>query len=152
MVPGLEEGTMRVLGIHVREGCDAAFVGLRTPVGRAVTDTTSGYDAFISYSHALDGTLAPALQTGLEQFAKPWYRPRALRVFRDNASLTANPGLWSSIEKALASSTWFVLMASPEAARSPWVDREVAWWLANKSPQRLLVVLTDGQFAWDDGL
>ncbi|MBV9013336.1 MAG: hypothetical protein JO272_15065 [Pseudonocardiales bacterium] len=32
---------------------------------------TSGYDAFLSYSHALDGVLAPALQSGLERFAKP---------------------------------------------------------------------------------
>jgi hypothetical protein len=117
----------------------------------AVAGGTAGYDAFISYSHALDGALAPALQAGLERFAKPWYRPRALRVFRDTASLTANPGLWSSIERALASSAWLVLMASPDAARSPWVNREVTWWLENKSPQRLLVVITDGEFAWDDG-
>jgi len=41
-------------------------------------------------------------------------------------------------------------MASPKAARSPWVNREVEWWLAHKSPQRLLVVLTDGEFAWAD--
>ncbi|MBV9141755.1 MAG: TIR domain-containing protein, partial [Pseudonocardiales bacterium] len=109
---------------------------------------TSRYDAFLSYSHALDGVLASALQTGLERFAKPWYRPRALRVFRDNASLSANPGLWTSIEEALASSAWLVLMASPRAAQSEWVNREVAWWRANKSPQRVLVVLTEGEFAW----
>ncbi|MBV9727835.1 MAG: TIR domain-containing protein, partial [Pseudonocardiales bacterium] len=109
---------------------------------------TSGYDAFLSYSHALDGVLAPALQTGLERFAKPWYRPRALRVFRDNASLSANPGLWTSIEEALAASAWLVLMASPRAAQSEWVNREVAWWRENKSPQRVLVVLTEGEFAW----
>lgn len=108
------------------------------------------YDAFISYSHELDGALARAVQTGLEQCAKPWYRPRALRVFRDNASLPANPDLWFSIETALASSAWLVLMASL-AARSPWVGREVAWWLENKSPHRLLVVLTEGEFAWEDG-
>ena len=53
-------------------------------------------------------------------------------------------------EEALASSVWLVLMASPEAARSKWVNREVAWWLNNKSPQRLLVVLTEGEFAWDE--
>lgn len=93
-----------------------------------MADGTSGYDAFISYSHTLDGTLARALQTGLEQFAKPWYRPRALRVFRDTTNLAANPGLWSSIENALASSAWLVLMASPPAARSIWVNREVTWW------------------------
>jgi hypothetical protein len=118
-----------------------------------VAGGTPGYDAFVSYSHAMDGALAPALQTGLEQFAKPWYRSRALRVFRDTTSLSANPGLWSSIERALASSAWLIVMASPQAARSQWVDREVAWWLANKPLQRLLVVLTEGEFACaeDDG-
>jgi MTH538 TIR-like domain (DUF1863) len=112
---------------------------------------SSGYDAFISYSHALDGALAPALQTGLERFAKPWYRPRVLRIFRDTTNLAANSGLWTSIEKTLDASDWLVLMASPDAARSPWVDREVEWWRANKSPERLLVVLTEGEFAWDKG-
>jgi hypothetical protein len=34
-----------------------------------VTVGTSGYDAFISYSHALGGALAAELQTGLERFA-----------------------------------------------------------------------------------
>jgi hypothetical protein len=37
---------------------------------------------------------------------------------------------------ALVSSAWLVLMVLPDAARSPWVDREVAWWRENKSPQR----------------
>lgn len=111
---------------------------------------TSGYAAFISYSHVLDGALARGLQIGLEQFAKPWYQQRAVRVFRDNASLSANPDLWLSLETALASSDWLVLMASPDAAQSPWVDREVAWWLENKSPQKLLVVLTKGEFVWSD--
>jgi WD40 repeat protein len=110
---------------------------------------TSGYDGFISYSHALDGTLAPALQQGLERFAKPWYRSRALRIFRDTTSLSANPGLWASIERALASSRWLVLMASPEAARSVWVDRELAWWLEHRSADRVLIVLTDGEVVWD---
>ncbi|MHA6802810.1 TIR domain-containing protein [Salinifilum ghardaiensis] len=109
-----------------------------------------GFDAFISYSHAVDGKLAPALQREVERFATPWHRARSLRVFRDDANLTASPELWSSIERALHSSRWFVLMASPQAARSPWVDAEVAWWLANRSAQRLLIVLTDGEFAWDE--
>jgi hypothetical protein len=41
------------------------------------------YAAFLSYSHTADGKLAPALQSALYQFAKPWYRLRAVRVFRD---------------------------------------------------------------------
>ena len=47
------------------------------------------YDAFISYSHHSDARLAPLLQAGLHRFAKPWYRMRAVRVFRDEASLAA---------------------------------------------------------------
>ncbi|MGH3798264.1 MAG: toll/interleukin-1 receptor domain-containing protein [Pseudonocardiaceae bacterium] len=109
---------------------------------------TAGYDVFISYSHALDGALASALQTGLQQFAKPWYRLRALRVFRDTTNLAANPDLWTSIETALASSDWLVLMASPQAAQSKWVKREVEWWLDNKSPQRVLVVVTEGKYVY----
>ena len=79
------------------------------------------YDGFISYSHAADGRLAPGLQSALQRFATPWYRRRALRVFRDQTGLSANPHLWGSIETALAESRCFVLMASPEAARSEWV-------------------------------
>ncbi len=110
-----------------------------------------GYDAFLSYSRALDGVLGPRFQRELERFATPRYRIRTLRVFRDTASLTANPGLWSSIEQALTESAWFVLLASPEAARSRWVDREVSWWLANRPAERLLIVLTSGEAVWDEG-
>ena len=92
--------------------------------------STAGYDVFISYNRRQDGWLAPALQAGLERFAKPWYRISALRVFRDTASLAASPELWGTIEAALRDSRWLILLASPEAAQSSWVDREVAWWLA----------------------
>jgi WD40 repeat protein len=111
--------------------------------------STTGYDAFISYSRHEDGWLAPALQSGLEGFAKPWYRVRGLRVFRDKESLAASPELWGSIETALRDSRWLILLASPEAARSAWVDREVAWWLANKPPDRILIVATSGPLQWD---
>src|SRR5687768_606056 len=104
----------------------------------------STYDAFISYSHAADGKLAPALQNALQRFAKPWYKRRALHLFRDQTSLSASPGLWPSIEQALQSSRYFLLLASPRAASSRWVQQEVDWWLEHKSPQTLLIGLTDG--------
>jgi hypothetical protein len=50
------------------------------------------YKAFITYSHA-DMSLATALQSGLHSFAKPWYQLRAIRVFRDQTNLSANPDL-----------------------------------------------------------
>ena len=92
--------------------------------------SSADYDGFISYSHAVDGRLAPALQRGLHRFAKPWYRLRALRVFRDETSLSATPELWPSIVEALDGSRWLILLASPEAAESPWVNDEVAHWCA----------------------
>ena len=112
---------------------------------------TADYDAFISYSHQDDGDLAAALQSRMQRFAKPWYRMRALRVFRDTASLSANLGLWASIEKDLAASRWLVLLASPGAARSEWVNREVGWWLAHRPQERLLIVATSPGLVWDNG-
>src|SRR5437879_3435879 len=107
------------------------------------------YDAFISYSHAADGRLAPAVQTGLQRLARPWYKVRALRVFRDDTGLAVNPHLWASITAAMEDSSYFVLMASPEAAASPWVNREIEHWCATKNPDHILPVLTDGALTWD---
>ena len=119
--------------------------------GRQTSRARSSYRAFISYSHAADGKLAPALQAALHHFAKPWYKLRAIRVFRDEASLAANPALWTSIEQALDGSEWFVLLASPQAAASEWVGKEVEFWLEHKSLERFLIGLTAGEIAWDDG-
>ncbi len=111
----------------------------------------SVYDGFISYSHAADDLLAPRLQAGLQRFAKPWWKRRAVRIFRDESSLSANPHLWSSITDALDQSGWFVLLLSPDAAESPWVNNEVEYWLEHKDPDRIIPVLTDGEFGWHDG-
>jgi hypothetical protein len=108
------------------------------------------YNAFISYSHAADGKLAPAMQSALQRLAKPWYQRSKIRIFRDQTSLSANPALWSSIEKALAESEYFLLMASPEAAQSKWVRKEIEWWLSNRTIERMLILLTDGELAWDE--
>lgn len=107
------------------------------------------YDAFISYSHAMDSRLAPKLQAALERFAKKWYRRRALRTFRDKTGLSATPALWPAIERALEQSRYLILLASPKSAASVWVQREVAWWLAHRSVQTILIVLTSGELVWD---
>src|SRR6266478_3135860 len=78
----------------------------RPRAGRAVP-----YDAFISYSHAKDKPIAAALQSVVQKLGKPWYRRRALRVFRDNTSVSATPSLWPSIERALGESRFLVLLA-----------------------------------------
>lgn len=109
------------------------------------------YKAFISYSHSADDKLAPALQSALHRFAKPFYRLRAIRVFRDKTSLHLTPELWPLIQQALADSEYFLLLCSPDAARSHWVQNEVAEWLRlNDNADKLLLVLTDGEMVWDN--
>ncbi len=108
------------------------------------------YDAFISYAHGSDAGLGHALQSSLERLAKPWYRTRASRVFLDSSNLSASPALWPSIEDALGSSRWFILLASADAATSGGVDREVRWWLEHREPERILVVAAGPGLAWND--
>jgi WD40 repeat protein len=107
------------------------------------------YNAFLSYSHTADSTLAAALQSALHRFAKPWYKLRALHVFRDQTNLAVNPALWSSIREALDQSLYLILLASPEAAASPWVAKEAEYWIGKNGTAHVLLVLTGGALKWD---
>jgi hypothetical protein len=109
------------------------------------------YKAFISYSHAADGELAPALQSGLHRIAKPFYRLRAVRTFRDETSLHLTPELWPTIKKAIGESEHFILMASPSAAESQWVQNEVSerLRLRDGALDKFHIVLTEGDIVWD---
>jgi WD40 repeat protein len=109
------------------------------------------YDAFISYSHAADGVLAPALEHGLERLARPWYRLRAMAIFRDQSDLALTPHLWSTIVTNLDQSRYLIVLASPESAASAWVNKEVAHWCDTRGTEQLLLVVTGGEIAWDDG-
>ena len=61
---------------------------------------------------------ATRLQTGIERFATEDRRDRVVRIFRDDANLSASPNLWATIRAALGDSRRLVLLASPEAAAS----------------------------------
>ena len=111
------------------------------------------YEAFISYSHQADDKLATELQRALNRIARPsykWWQWWPPRVFRDQTNLPTTPDLGARIEDALLSSGAFVLLASPRAAASRWVDREVATWCAKKPLDRLFIALTEGSLGWDD--
>src|SRR5262249_58061689 len=107
----------------------------------------ASYDAFISYSHARDKPVAAALQSVMQKLGKAWYRRRALRVFRDDTSLSATPHLWSSTEQALSQSRFLILLASPEAATSRWVDQEIGYWLDHNNARTVFIALTPGELA-----
>src|SRR5262249_12689874 len=117
------------------------------------------YDAFISYSHKADARLAWALERHLKKFAKPWYRLRAVTVFRDESSLSVTAPLWPTIVGNLDDSRYLIVLASATAAASKWVRREICHWITGgtcdepenlRPPQiqtgrveRLLLVLTE---------
>ncbi|WP_432021873.1 toll/interleukin-1 receptor domain-containing protein [Streptomyces parvus] len=106
-------------------------------------------DGFISYSHARDRELAQALQRGMHKLARPWTRRQVISVFRDTTSLSANHDLWSSILGELERSRYFIYLASPEAAASRWVQKEIRFWLDNRSPDRILIAVGSGTVHWD---
>jgi WD40 repeat protein len=106
------------------------------------------YKAFISYSHATSTKLVSAFHSGLHQLAKPWFRVRNIRIFRDKTSLLVTSTLWSDLKVALSESEYLILFASPEAAQSRHVIRELKWWIKNRSPKKLILILLSGTIEW----
>jgi hypothetical protein len=44
-----------------------------------------------------------------------------------------------------------VYLASPGAARSPWVNREITYWKAHRPLDQFIILLTDGELVWNSG-
>jgi WD40 repeat protein len=107
------------------------------------------FAAFISYSHKADQALATALHGALHRFAKPWNKLRAVRIARDKATMDAASNLWGTIVRHIDDSAHFILLASTASARSPWVPREIEQFLRADGADRILIVLTEGEIAWD---
>ena len=69
--------------------------------------------------------------------------------------MSANSSLWDSIATALSSSEWLVFLAHPVAANSPYVQKEVDWWLTRRAStpaaaaERVVLVLAGGDVVWD---
>ena len=145
-----KRGTVYAFKSELKRWHAARAVAASPEPGTAERPKQPQYKGFISYSHAAQGALAPVLQSALQQFAKPFYRLRAIRVFRDETSLALTPGLWPTIQKALRDSEYFILIASPSSAASEWVQKEVGEWLRlnGGTPDKLLIVLAEGQLAW----
>jgi outer membrane protein assembly factor BamB/tetratricopeptide (TPR) repeat protein len=103
-----------------------------------------GYDVFISYHRATDAQLAASLKSVLQRLGKPWYRRKAMEVFLDDTDMSANPGLWPTILGAIDCTRYLLLLASPGAAQSDGVGREVEHFLKSSSAEKLLIAHTDG--------
>ena len=120
--------------------------GVEPPVSQG--SEAGEYDAFLSYTHR-DRPVVSGMQKGLHRIGRRLGQLRALRVFRDDTDLTASPDLWGRIAEALDRSRFLIVTLSPQAAQSPWVDKEVGYWLAHRGREQLLLVLAAGQLQWD---
>jgi hypothetical protein len=109
---------------------------------------SAGFDAFLSYTQR-DRLVANGIQRGLHQIGRRAGQLRALRVFRDDTNLEVSPDLWGRITDAMGRSRFLIVVLSPVAAQSVWVNREVSHWLDSRGRDHLLFVLAAGRLLWD---
>jgi len=113
------------------------------------------YGAFISYSHH-DKVVARRLQRQLETYRIPRrligratpHGPVPARLpplFRDRDELNAGADLKASVQDALAASRWLIVVCSPDAARSPWVNREIIEFKRLHGEGRVLALIARGE-------
>ncbi len=117
---------------------------------------TPEYWAFISYSHR-DAAIAARVQRALETYRIPrrlegrptpaglpaprYFKP----VFRDRDDLQASPDLKARVDAALAGSRYLVVICSPAAAESTWVNDEIREFKRVHGDQRILALIADGE-------
>ena len=110
---------------------------------------TKKYDAFISYKHGSILPFAQMLARSLRTYATGVFsKPR--EIFRDEDHLVPDSSLPELIHQALENSGYLVLLASPQAARSPWVEREIRVWCKDLGRvNRIVIVLLEGSIEVD---
>jgi WD40 repeat protein len=104
------------------------------------------YDAFISYSH-LDEPFASRLERALEKYRPPRELGRGnrhLSIFRDAQDLTGSE-YYSSISEALDRSRKFIVICSPAARASAYVDDEVRRFIEKRGIRDVITVLLSGR-------
>ena len=117
------------------------------------------HDAFISYSrHDLDA--ARQLQQHIQSRRIPTRLRKQLglkrktltRVFLDDADLAAGPNLTQDLKDALRAASHLIVLCSPYAVRSEYVDAEIAYFKSLGRKERILCVIRAGKPSiTDDG-
>ena len=115
----------------------------------------AGYKAFISYSHQ-DDKWANWLHRALESYRLPKHLvgevtdhgeiPKQLSpVFRDRAELPTATDLGAVINEALEQSACQLVICSPAAARSKWVNEEILAYKRLGRSDRIFCLIIDGE-------
>lgn len=109
------------------------------------------YRAFISYSHAHE-VIARKFHRKLESYRPPKgvltdddETPRAINpVFRDRDELASASSLTDELKTALHNSEHLVVLCSPEAAASQWVNEEIRVFAAANGTEKIRPVIVSG--------
>ena len=110
------------------------------------------FDAFISYCHEpVASVAAERIQRKLENYRIPKTvkRPDGKlvmgKVFLDRTEMTSDGDMGDHLRSALAHSAFLIVILSPEAKESPWVEREIRMFLETHSRDQILTVLAEGE-------
>ena len=113
------------------------------------------YWAFLSYSHA-DSAEADWLHQAIERFVMPKALvgrvtangavPKKLTpIFRDRHELAASSDLGGKIRAALKQSRFLIVLCSPAAAGSRWVNEEILTFKKLYGERRILAAIVGGE-------
>jgi tetratricopeptide (TPR) repeat protein len=113
------------------------------------------YRAFISYSHR-DTPFARWLHSALERYRvdgdlagrknSTGTLPKSLRpIFRDREEFSAGHSLTEQTLAALDASQFLIVLCSPNAAISKYVNEEVRHFKANGGASRVIPIIVDGE-------
>ena len=137
-----------------------------SPLGDVPADAAQDgftYDAFISYSgfrkpgevSQFDRKVAERLRRSLEAYRTPralLKRPpgdkpiprRLRRVFRDSDEVRAVSNLNDSLTEALRRSRFLIVICSPRARQSQWINQEIAIFRSFGRGEQILPLLIEG--------
>ena len=112
------------------------------------------YAAFISYSHR-DSAAAAWLHRALETYSAPegFELPERLPtkgrrlapIFKDREELSSSHDLTESIRESLAASHALIVICSPTAAASHWVNEEIKAFKQIHGEERIYALIVDGE-------
>ncbi len=110
------------------------------------------YAAFISYS-SKDASFAKHLHRALERYGVPTSlgsfdlvgggkKNRIYPIFRDREEASAGR-LGELIEASLKASAALIVVCSPSSARSPWVEKEIQFFIGQGRRDRIFAIISD---------
>src|SRR6185369_14629435 len=105
------------------------------------------FDIFLSYSRK-DTSFAARLESSLETYRFPKNLKRFKRnvnVFRDESDIVAAEDYFQSIEHHLKSSAKLVVICSPDARKSKYVEDEIKRFLQLHGEQDVIPILVRGK-------